>query len=59
MVKHKKYGWVKVLAVVASNRGGLARIATPWVGRGPGRVRSSADGVFWVRASTVGCQLWR
>jgi hypothetical protein len=46
MAKHKKYGLVRVLALSASNRGGLALIS------------SDEWGVLWVRARTVGCQLW-
>ena len=46
MVKHKKYGWIVIIEVSASNRGGLARIAT------------QEDGTFWVRAWSLGFQLW-
>lgn len=46
MVKHKKYGWIVILEVSASNRGGLAYIAT------------QEDGTFWVRARSLGFQLW-
>jgi hypothetical protein len=47
MVNHKKYGFVKVLALSASNRGGLALIAT------------SGYGTFWVRARAIGVRLYR
>ena len=43
---HRKYGRVRVIRRVASNRGGLALIAT--------RERR----VFWVRAYTIGKRLW-
>ena len=46
MAKHSKYGWVKVLALSPSNRGGLALIAT------------AEDGTFWVRAYRVGVRLY-
>jgi hypothetical protein len=47
MAKHKKYGFVKVLALSASNRGGLALIS------------SDEWGVFWVRARSLGVRLYR
>jgi hypothetical protein len=47
MTKHRKYGWVRVLKLSASNQGGLALIATP------------EHGTFWVRARTVGVRLYR
>jgi len=46
LFRHKKYGWTVILAVSASNRGGLARIAT------------QDKGTFWVRARSLGFQLW-
>jgi hypothetical protein len=54
---HKKYGAVRVLALVPTDRGGLARIATPWQGRGPGRTRKQ-PGPLWVRASSLGLSHW-
>jgi hypothetical protein len=46
-VAHKKYGKVKVLTRMATDRGGLARIET------------STQGTFWVRAAEVGCAFGR
>lgn len=44
-VKHDKYGRVRVLAKIATDRGGLALVKT------------SEFGSFWVRASSVGRSL--
>ncbi len=41
MAKHSRYGLVKILALSASNRGGLALIET------------AEHGTFWVRAYRV------
>jgi len=45
-VEHEKYGRVRVLKRVASDRGGLALIKT------------REYGIFWVRAGTVGESLF-
>jgi len=48
MRKHKKWGWVRVLKLAPSNRGGLIFIETP------------GGKQFWVRAYTLGLRLpWR
>lgn len=45
-VKHKKYGRVRVLAKIATDRGGLALVKT------------RSHGTFWVRARSVGRSLF-
>jgi hypothetical protein len=57
IAKHTKYGRVYVLRLTPSNRGGLALIATPWIGRGPRRKRLQ-PGPVWVRAKSVGLSFW-
>jgi len=45
-VKHKKYGRVRVLAKIATDRGGLALVKT------------RSHGTFWVRARSIGGSLF-
>lgn len=49
--EHPTYGQVAVLALSATDRGGLARIAVP-------RTRDYRAQIFWVRAADVGEPRW-